>query len=139
MKSNYLKLASLAVFGTIGLSTLVMSPVFAAGTTTICDQCGQLNGPPAEVCAANGCNGYSNSNDLQGTITGILNGIIGALGIVAVIFIIIGGINYMTSAGDTSKLEKGKKTILYACIGLVICVLAFAIVNWVIGTALKDI
>jgi len=38
----------------------------------------------------------------------------------------------MTSNGDATKLEKAKKTILYACIGLAICVLAFAIVNFVI-------
>ena len=38
----------------------------------------------------------------------------------------------MTSAGDTGKIEKAKKTILYACIGLAVCALSFAIVNWVI-------
>ena len=39
----------------------------------------------------------------------------------------------MTSAGDSSKVEKAKKTILYACIGLVIAALSFAIVNWAIS------
>jgi len=137
MKNRFLKTASLAVFSILGFGALVLSPTAAA--KNICDQCGNPNGPPDEVCAAYGCAGYENSNDLQGTITGILNGIIGGLGIIAVIFIIIGGINYLTSAGDTGKLEKGKKTILYACIGLAICVLAFAIVNWVINTGLKDV
>ena len=45
---------------------------------------------------------------------------------------IIGGVQYMTSAGDTQKVTKAKNTILYGLIGLVICVLAFAIVNFVI-------
>ena len=70
---------------------------------------------------------------LKAGVTGILNAIIAALGIACVVVMIIGGINYMTSNGDTSKVEKGKKTILYGLIGLVICVLAFAIVNWAIG------
>ena len=58
--------------------------------------------------------------------------IIGVLGIVCVIVMIIGGVNYMTSNGDAGKVKKGKDTILYGLIGLVICALAFAIVNWVI-------
>ena len=70
--------------------------------------------------------------DIASTIQGILNGIIYSIGIVAVIYIVVGGIQYITSTGDTSKTEKAKKTILYACIGLIACVLSFAIVNWVI-------
>ena len=70
--------------------------------------------------------------DLEGNITNILNGIIAVLGLVAVVVIIIGGINYMTSSGDAGKVKKAKDTILYGVIGLVICVLAFAIVNFVI-------
>ena len=73
-----------------------------------------------------------NNVDLPAVITSILNGVIGVLGIVCVVVMIIGGINYMTSAGDASKVEKGKKTILYGLIGLVVCVLAFAVVNFVI-------
>ena len=69
---------------------------------------------------------------LETNITGILNGIIASLGLACVVVMIIGGINYMTSAGDTSKVEKGKKTILYGAIGLIISVLSFALVNFVI-------
>lgn len=78
----------------------------------------------------------NDSTDLTKSITGIINGVIAALGIVAVIIIIIGGVNYMTSSGDASKVKKAKDTILYGVIGLVICVLAFAIVNFVIGNIL---
>lgn len=38
----------------------------------------------------------------------------------------------MTSTGDASKLEKARKTILYAAIGIIICALSFAIVNFVV-------
>ena len=72
------------------------------------------------------------NGDIASTIQGILNAIIYVIGIVAVIFIVIGGIQFITSTGDTSKIEKAKKTILYACIGLAACALSFAIVNWVI-------
>ena len=43
----------------------------------------------------------------------------------------------MTSSGEAAKVEKAKKTILYGLIGLVICVLAFAIVNFVIDNVIN--
>ncbi len=77
-------------------------------------------------------NTFSNETNLTDTIINIINAVIGVLGLVAVVIIIIGGINYMTSSGEASKVKKAKDTILYGVIGLVICVLAFAIVNFVI-------
>ena len=72
--------------------------------------------------------------NLKDDVTKIINIVIGVLGIVCVVVIIIGGINYMTSSGDAGKVKKGKDTILYGVIGLVICALAFAIVNFVINS-----
>ena len=90
----------------------------------------------SEVKDAAGCNG--GGDDLPNVIIGILNAIIGVAGIVSVIWIIIGGVTYMTSSGDAAKVKKGKDTILYACIGLIICALSFAIVNFVIANILKN-
>ena len=75
-------------------------------------------------------------NTLTSDITTILNAVIGVLGLACVIVMIIGGVNYMTSAGSSDKVKKAKDTILYGLIGLVICVLAFAIVNFIIGSIL---
>ena len=74
-----------------------------------------------------------NDADLGARIVGILNGVIGILAAVCVVIIVLGGVQYMTSAGDAGKVKKGKDTILYGLIGLVVCVLAFALVNFVIG------
>lgn len=109
------------------------SPFCFAKDDTICGN----NNVPAEVKAASGCPNEKVAG-LDSTITNILNAIIGVLGLVAVIFVLVGGINYMTSSGDAAKLEKAKKTILYACIGLAICALAFAIVNWAIAVINKS-
>ncbi len=76
--------------------------------------------------------GGANQKSLVSTVTSIINGVIGVLGLVCVVVMIIGGVNYMTSQGDAGKVKKGKDTILYGLIGLVICVLAFMIVNFVI-------
>lgn len=75
---------------------------------------------------------------LVDSVTGIINAVIGALGIVCVVVMIIGGVNYMTSSGDAGKVKKAKDTILYGLIGLVVCVLAFAIVNFVITNVIDN-
>ena len=75
---------------------------------------------------------------LKTNITNIVNAIIGVLGIVAVVIIIFGGVQYMTSTGDAGKVKKAKDTILYGVIGLVICVLAFAITNFVIANLIGN-
>ncbi len=72
------------------------------------------------------------SSAFTGNVVGIINAIISVLGIVAVIVVIIGGIRYMTSAGDAGKVKTAKDTILYGLIGLAVVALSFAIVNFVI-------
>ena len=74
---------------------------------------------------------------LDQTVIGIINAVIGVLGLACVIVIIVGGVQYMTSSGDAGKVKKAKDTILYAVIGLIVCVLAFAIVNFVISNILE--
>lgn len=78
---------------------------------------------------------YGDDTDsaLTESVVAIIDAVIGVLGLACVIVLIIGGINYMTSSGDAGKVKKAKDTILYAIIGLVVCVLAFAIVNFVIS------
>ena len=66
----------------------------------------------------------------------VLNWIFGIIGIVAVIMIILGGFTMMTSSGDPGKVKKGKDTILYGVIGLVVALLAVVIVNFVVVNAL---
>ncbi|MBQ6487496.1 hypothetical protein IJI89_03695 [Candidatus Saccharibacteria bacterium] len=81
---------------------------------------------------ADGVEPLPGDDNLTERIIQIINVVVGVLGIIAVIVIIIGGVNYMTSTGDPGKVKKAKDTILYGVIGLVICALAFAIVNFVI-------
>lgn len=58
---------------------------------------------------------------------------ISLIGLVAVVIIIIGGMNYSTSQGDAGKVKKAKDMILYGIIGLLVALIAFAIVNFVLG------
>jgi hypothetical protein len=63
------------------------------------------------------------------TITNVLLFIIGAI---SVIMLIIGGIRYTVSNGDSAAVTSAKNTILYAVIGIVVSILAYALVNFVI-------
>lgn len=54
-------------------------------------------------------------------------------GIIAVITIIVGGIMYATSAGDSGAVGKAKGLILFSVVGLVVIMSAFAVTNFVIG------
>ena len=68
-----------------------------------------------------------------GVFKQVTNTILYIVGIIAVIMLIIGGIKYVISGGDAKKVTDAKNTVLYAIIGLVVCFLAFAIVNFVIS------
>ena len=119
------------VIKTILVTTLLSLGLgFIVPTTTVfADDVCSTNAPD-EVKRAAGC--FGSSDQLVTTIQGIINAIVLILGTVAVIFIIIGGVKYMTSAGDANKTKQAKETILYAVIGLIICALAALIVNFVI-------
>ena len=76
-----------------------------------------------------------NTSDLKAAVIRIINWVLGLLGIIAVIMILIGGFQWMTAGGNEEKVEKAKKIISAAIVGLIIILLAWAIVNFVIGTA----
>ena len=75
----------------------------------------------------------ADESTLMKTIQTIINVALGILGIVTVAAIIIGGFQYVTSTGDAGKVTKAKNTIMYGVIGLVVALLAWAIVNFVLS------
>lgn len=69
----------------------------------------------------------------EDVFTDILNIFYFLVAIVAVIVIIIAGLRYTTSGGDSGKVTTAKNQILYAVVGLIVVAAAFAITNFVIG------
>ncbi len=74
----------------------------------------------------------SSDEELEPLIKNVVNLLLAVLGFVAVIMIIIGGIRYTTSNGDSNNTKAAKDTILYSVVGLVVAILAYAIVNFVL-------
>ena len=69
----------------------------------------------------------------QTTLANILNVVYAIGGAIAVVFVVLGGIQYSLSGGDAGKVKQAKDTILYALIGLAVVMVAFGITRFVIG------
>jgi hypothetical protein len=79
------------------------------------------------------CDGTDGANcgQVEDVVSSVINVITWVIGIIAVIMLIFGGIQYATSAGDEKKVTTAKNTIIYAVVGLAIALLAFVLVNFV--------
>jgi cytochrome bd-type quinol oxidase subunit 2 len=107
------------------VSLLVAVPTASVGAQALDQICNQTGGASNnEVCNRKS----DTAPDLINVIINTLSFIIGAA---AVIMIMYGGILYATSTGDSGRVKRAKDTIMYSVIGLVISILAFAIVNWI--------
>ncbi len=71
--------------------------------------------------------------DLESTIIRVVQWVLGFLALIAVIMILIGGFQWLTSAGNEEKVASAKKIISAAVIGLIIVLLAWAIVIFVVS------
>jgi len=125
-------LAIIAVFSmlnAVSVSALALSPSHAFA----------ISGPANEACtgvglvSGGGCgdNGTQVSNTL-GTMINVFSAIIG---FIAVIMIIVAGLQFMTANGNTQNITKARTSLMYAIIGLIIVVLAQALVHFVINQA----
>ena len=72
--------------------------------------------------------------DLKSTVINIINWVLGLLGIIAVVMIIYAGFQWLTAGGNEDKVSSAKKIISAAVVGLIIILLAWAIVNFVLRT-----
>jgi len=128
------------------LQGLLLVPIIALGvsvaapsTPTAQAACTDVSSG-ADLSVTNGA-GCAQGNDQQAdlfgtsgvfkTITNVLLFIIGAI---SVIMLIIGGIRYTVSGGDSGAVSSAKNTILYAIVGIVVALLAYAVVNFVLGS-----
>lgn len=72
----------------------------------------------------------------NGVFSRITNTVLLIVGLISVIMLVYGGLRYILSGGDSKKVTDAKNTILYAIIGLIISMLAYAIVHFVLNSVL---
>lgn len=108
----------MAVLLSLGVSNLGVQAV------SICDD----PGVDQELKDAAGC---STTSTVGGVANTIINIVLSLVGVIAVGVMIYGGVLYMTSAGDAGKARRARDVILYGLVGLIVALLAFAIVTFV--------
>lgn len=69
----------------------------------------------------------------NGIITKVMQIMVAIVGILAVITLMISGVKFITSGGDADGAASARRGVLYAMIGLLIAMLAQAIVSFVLG------
>lgn len=115
----------------IALATLCAAVITAGGLATI--------GTPVyadasdEVQAGFEAAGGTGSESLTSIVGTVINTMLFIVGILSVIMIIYAGIRFITANGNAQQVSTAKNILIYSIIGLVISIIAYAVVNWVIG------
>lgn len=123
MKANMIKAVFILV-AVIGLSFLD-SPVGAQVELYSQGACNNAGG--GDICAK------SNDDSIAPLVQVVINALLYIAGAVSLIFMLVGGLKFITSAGDPGKAASGRNTVLYALAGILVSSLAFVIVQYIYG------
>lgn len=106
---------------------LIAAPVMALGES----------GAQGGIEAARGAGAPGNLANGDGSIVQrVINIMLWVVGVLSVIMLIVGGVRYIISGGQKDSVTAAKNTILYAIIGLLVAVFAYAIIRFVLSAAL---
>lgn len=104
-------------------------PVLVAGVVVL------STGDTAFAQVRDGLNTVRNADiaktDANDIVSQVINFLLMAIAVVSVFMLIIGGFKYTTSNGDANKVTSAKNTIMYALIGLIVAIFAYAIVKFI--------
>ncbi len=126
------------------LSLLVGFTMFfgASGLAYAAPPTGPTDAAQQEVCkgisgqVGGTCTGGANSiNDVMEAVLQIISVI---AGFAAVVMIVIAGLKYITSGGDSNSISSAKSTLIYALVGVIVVVLAQSLVLFVLGGAIPN-
>lgn len=123
-------LSAITVLGfisTLGPNAVVNSQsVYVRGNVIVADAKEQITNGFKDA-------GGTGNESLTGDARIIINTMLFIVGLMAVVMIIYSGIRYITAHGDKQQVDSAKNTLIYSIVGLVIAILAYAIVNWVMN------
>ena len=116
----YIITAAIALFGVIAA---IVPATEAAAINPLEGACS--GNTTSEVCK-------KKDEKVEPILTTIVNVLLYIVGAVSVVMIIVAGILYSISGGDSGRVSKAKNMLTYAIVGLVVAFIAFAVVNWVL-------
>lgn len=115
--------ASIVMFSVFGLSAISAVSLPSTASAQVADGIKTATTSEMQNKSINGPNGL---------IKSVVNILLWVVGILSVIMIIYSGLRYITSAGDAAKTKSAQSTLTYAVVGLIVAILAWAIVNMVL-------
>lgn len=115
-----------------------MFPLLAKGTECEDPCTEEISGVCVPTADCTGLPGVDDSDPVWHTIDIVLKFILSAAGILAMTVIVVGGLMYILSGGEPEKAKTAKKIIINGVIGLVVVLLAFAIVTTIFDIFLND-
>jgi hypothetical protein len=124
-----LQLIFISVFAISGL--FFATSVHAQTATQLaCDAADGVYNAASDSCATK-----ATQRSVDSAVKTAVNILSYVAGVASIIMIVIGGIKYAASGGDSNAISSAKNTLLYAVVGLVIALLAQALVRFVFGKA----
>ena len=76
----------------------------------------------------------NNFGSIQQIITFAFNFVVSIAGVIFIIMMLVGGIQYLTAAGNEESLGKAKGTMIQSIVGLIVVLSSWAIGTWILGT-----
>ena len=101
----------------IGLALALAAPSFLKEIGAILGW-GDVNGSPAD-----------SAKSITEILTGILNFLLSVIGIIGIIMVVIGGLMYLSAAGDEDRINTGKSIVKYSLIGITVALAALVIIS----------
>ena|ERR1019366_7643065 len=136
-----ISLQAIALMFGLGMATIAAEAVSAAPAFALASDC---NGDPTvgnPLTSGAACSqSVAQKENLFGNggiFTVAADTLIFLVGAISVIYLIIGGLRYVVSNGDSKAVTAAKDTILYAIVGVVIAIISFALVQFVINALNK--
>ena len=136
-----LKRIIVSIITALGLAVPFAAPIAVHAQQTTPDitknlECGaNLQVVVPEGGCSTDASGVTAAERIDQIVTQVINILSLAVGVVAVVMIIVGGLRYITSGGDSGNVTGAKNTILYAVVGLIVVALAQVIVRFVVNRA----
>lgn len=117
-----------------GLNVLMTIPAQAQFDTAREQACAGLD---FDGTGSEGCDEDAGDR-VDSVVASVINIASLIVGVIAVIMVVVGGLKYVTSQGDSSGTASAKNTVIYAIVGLIIVALAQTIVRFVVYRANED-
>jgi hypothetical protein len=131
----------ISLFGILALLTLVCNVVVltpqtaSAQASTVCDGLSGITSGEEVVESGECPETPGGGSTIKGIIEKGLNALTVIAGLVAVVMIIVSGVKFLTSGGDSNAVASARKTLLFAIAGIIIVAMSQFIVRFVINAA----